>query len=52
MRTGDLAGLLLRLESAAVAEPSLELVLRRAAQRKEDHRTDLLTRLCNINRHA
>src|SRR6266702_3187062 len=43
MRAGNLAGLLLGLIGVAVAEPGFELVIRRAAQREQDHRTDLLT---------
>ena len=44
-RAGDLAGLVLRLEALAIAEPGLEFVAGRAAQREQDHRANLLTRV-------
>src|SRR5262249_6177718 len=46
MRASDLAGLLLRLETLAVAEPRFEFVAGSASQREQDHRADLLTVLC------
>src|ERR1700730_85324 len=45
IRAGDLAGPGLCLEALAVAEPGLEFVAGRAAQREQDHRANLLTRL-------
>ncbi len=44
MRAGDLAGGMLRLEPVAVAKPCLEFMAVGAAQRKQDHRDDLLHR--------
>src|ERR1700680_4989536 len=45
IRASDLAGLVLCLEALAVADPGLEFMAGRAAQREQDHRANLLTRL-------
>ena len=50
--TRDFAGLLLRLVSLAVAEPTFELMARSTAQREPDHRHDLLETQIYITRRT